>query len=509
MSQVLWVALGGLLLSGCVTTHPMARVRSTRVGAAAYGPYLRGLMLERSAQLDLALEAYEQALQHDTDSPVLQVRIGATQLKLGQPEPALKHFQRALAMDPTHRDALRWIAMLYTSQGQLESAVRAYELLVEQNPSDAFVLGTLADLYVMEDKLPLATKLYERLIRAQGSSYQLHFNLGVLYGRIGDLDRSMEELSRAIELSPNAVEARIAMGLTQELAHRPAQAQAHYEEAIKLDPLNPRLYYHAARAAITQDHTADAIRYYETVLDLAPDDLDTMVALVRLWISDREYDKAQRFLAAKLETFGGHPELYLMLGLLYREAKAPYEALHAFEHAVELQDDSAQAHFYLGAQLERLDAKTTARQSFRRAIALDPNYADALNYLGYMDTEDGVNYDEARSMIERAVTLDPDNGAYLDSLGWLYYKMGNVDEAIKHLEAAAKLLDSDPIIFDHLGDVYLKHGDVAKAQVAWKKALLLDGQFETVRHKLDSLTTYEFAIDSTVKATPHNGPAAP
>jgi tetratricopeptide (TPR) repeat protein len=265
------------------------------------------------------------------------------------------------------------------------------------------------------------------------------------------------------------------------------QAAAHYEEAAKLDPLNPRLYYHVARVSTNQDRRLDAIRAYQTILDLTPSDLEAIFGLIRLWLIEKQFDQAQQLLAETLERLGPLPELYLMLGLLYREADVPHEALRAFERAVALEETSAQAHFHLGAQLERLHYEQEARQVLRRAITLDPNFADALNYLGYMDAEDGTNLEEAKALIERALALDPENGAYVDSLGWVSYQLSEWDEAIRLLERASQLLDSDPIIFDHLGDAYFKRGDVEHAEAAWQKALELDPTLEAVQRKLDSL----------------------
>lgn len=477
--------IAGAALSGCA--HQPLRAGQIPKQASSYTLYMRGLMLERSARLSDALDAYQQALEHDYNSPFLHVRVGATQVKLGQPEQALKSFQRALAVEPSHQDALRWMAMLYTSQGRIEEAIHVYERLIEQEPTDRFVLSTLADLYVLQGKLTQAVELYERLIQEHGSSSQLHFNLGVLQGRLGHFQAAIQELSRATELAPESVEIRVALGLTYELDNQLDKAAAHYEEAIRLDPLNPRLYQHAARVYANQDRVQDAIRCYQTMLDLAPADLDAIVGLVRLWMLHKQFEEAHHLLAAKLDTLGETPELYLVLGLLYREVGAPYEALRAFERAVALREEGAQAHFYLGAQLERLHRAQEARQELRRTITLDPNHADALNYLGYIDAEAGVNLPEAKALIERALALDPENGAYEDSLGWVYYRLGKMEEALRHLERAAQLLGSDPTIFEHLGDVYFTQGDLQKAEAAWQKALGVDESVESVKRKLESL----------------------
>ena len=82
---------------------------------------------------------------------------------------------------------------------------------------------------------------------------------------------------------------------------------------------------------------------------------------------------------------------------------------------------------------ERQKKYDKAEEAFHKVLADDPKNAMALNYLGYMLADRGTRLDEALGYIRRAVALDPQNGAYLDSLGWVYYKMGNYDLAEENL----------------------------------------------------------------------------
>jgi tetratricopeptide (TPR) repeat protein len=286
-------------------------------------------------------------------------------------------------------------------------------------------------------------------------------------------------------LSPESVDIRIALGLTYELSGRPETAATHYEAAILLDPFNPRLYHHAARAHLAAMHYAEAAANYQSALDLTPRDMEAIMGLVRVWLAQRRFDEAERFLGGEIQKLGPLPELYVVLGIVYREAQQAEEAMRAFERAIAGKEDYAQAHFYLGAQLDQLGRRADARLVLRRTLELDPDHPDAMNYLGYMDAEAGENLSEAKELIERALELDPENGAYLDSLGWVYYKMGKLEEALVFLERAAQLIDNDPVIFDHLGDVHLSRRDVAAAIRAWKRALELDNTQEKIREKME------------------------
>ena len=86
-------------------------------------------------------------------------------------------------------------------------------------------------------------------------------------------------------------------------------------------------------------------------------------------------------------------------------------------------------YFMRGAMWERQKKIDLAEAQFRKVLALDPEHAGALNYLGYMLVDHGMRVEEATQMIKKALELEPDNGAYLDSLGWAYYQQGKFDEA--------------------------------------------------------------------------------
>jgi Flp pilus assembly protein TadD len=209
----------------------------------------------------------------------------------------------------------------------------------------------------------------------------------------------------------------------------------------------------------------------------------------------QRFDRAEQLLAQKLIELDHPPELYVALGILYREARQSAEAMRAFERAVSLKENYAQAHFYLAAQLDQLDRREAARARLRRTLELDEHHADAMNYLGYLDADEGKNLEEAEALIQRALLLDPSNGAYMDSLGWVYYRMGRLDEAIATLGRAAELLATDPVIFEHLGDAYFKRKDLEPARRSWQRALELDASLTAVQEKLQRLAPDEVTVD--------------
>jgi tetratricopeptide (TPR) repeat protein len=71
---------------------------------------------------------------------------------------------------------------------------------------------------------------------------------------------------------------------------------------------------------------------------------------------------------------------------------------------------------------------------------------------------------------QRAVEQRADDGYIVDSLGWAYYRLGNMEEAVKQLERAIELKPEDPTIHDQLGDAYWRVGRVLEARFQWSHA---------------------------------------
>ena len=119
-------------------------------------------------------------------------------------------------------------------------------------------------------------------------------------------------------------------------------------------------------------------------------------------------------------------------------------------------------------------SRQDGEDDLKKAVALAPEEATTLNYLGYSWAERGENLEEAFRLIEKAVELEPGSGAITDSLGWAHYQRGDYEIAVGHLETAASLEPSDPTITDHLGDVYWRLGRPIEAKYEWRRVLELD-----------------------------------
>lgn len=129
-----------------------------------------------------------------------------------------------------------------------------------------------------------------------------------------------------------------------------------------------------------------------------------------------------------------------------------------------------------------------AEADLQAAIAVEPDRPELLNFLGYAWVNRGVRVQEGLALIQRAADARPDQGYIIDSLGWAYFRLGQMEKAIEYLERAAELSPTDSEVVDHLGDAYWRAGRETEARFEWTAALDLkpDAVREaTLRSKLD------------------------
>ena len=161
----------------------------------------------------------------------------------------------------------------------------------------------------------------------------------------------------------------------------------------------------------------------------------------------------------------------LYLGSFYEKLERFKEPLAPWQKGTPRDKKNARLYFRLGVVLDKMGRKQESIDAMKQVLALTPNDAEALNYLGYTYADLGINLEEAESLIQQALALKPDDGYIADSLGWVYFKRGNYRQALKWLNKAVQLVPDDPTILEHLGDVYNMMEQPGKAIEYYRRSL--------------------------------------
>jgi len=92
----------------------------------------------------------------------------------------------------------------------------------------------------------------------------------------------------------------------------------------------------------------------------------------------------------------------------------------------------------------------SAIEFYEKTLEIDSNNATAMNSMGYILADTGLDVMRALRLCRRAVDARPQSAACLDSLGWAYYKSGEVVEARTWLRRAFELAPEEKEIQKHL-----------------------------------------------------------
>jgi tetratricopeptide (TPR) repeat protein len=283
-----------------------------------------------------------------------------------------------------------------------------------------------------------------------------HYIMGVVCADLGDVDGAIKEYRKALAADVEAAPIHLNLAVSLIKKNEPEAAIRELKEVERLSP--EAIEPHAILAILysSQDKVDLALSEYEAALfrasKLRPEDID----------------------------------IYKSLGILYLRQNKLKEAQSVYRLIAALSPQDPEAHFYLGSVYYELKQENLFEQELKKALELKPDYAEALNFLGYAFVEQNKNLYQAEMMIQKAIRLEPDNGAYIDSLGWLYFKQGRIKKAKDLLEKAASLME-DPAIYDHLGDAYFKLKEVGKAKINWQKSLELNPKQDNLKKKIEAL----------------------
>ncbi|MGO7426315.1 tetratricopeptide repeat protein, partial [Rhizobium ruizarguesonis] len=204
-------------------------------------------------------------------------------------------------------------------------------------------------------------------------------------------------------------------------------------------------------------------------------------------------DEARKHLQALIASDPKDIRSYLAYGSVLSDAKDYAAMATNYDKAVDAIGplpgrSNWSVFFQRGIAYERLKKWDQAEPNFRKALELNPDQPQVLNYLGYSWIDMNRNLDEGLGMIKKAVDLRPDDGYIIDSLGWAYFRLNRFDDAVDELERAAQIKAGDATINDHLGDAYWRVGRKLEAVYQWNRALSSEPEAAEIPKIKDKVT---------------------
>lgn len=333
--------------------------------------------------------------------------------------------------------------------GDVESAIEAknyalaasrLDVYVSAHPDDARALFDRGYVEDAQGHTDAAEGWYRKAIAADPKQFESRLALGLLLAAKGDAG-AREQLDAAAQLEPNppnpGAKAQADRALARLLrSSDPTGARDALVEALKVTPETPADTLLAAEIAEAAGDGEIAEQEYRRALQAEPDSSDATAGLAHLLINEKRYADAQPLVEAALRRDPADPALNAQLASILNGQGKQAESLEVLENLHKLQPTSPSVTLMLadadlqagkldeadalyqqllaqtpndpalldarGQVLIRLQRYPEAIASFRKAVAVRADDADAWSGIAFADSEAHQYQDELGALSMRS-----------------------------------------------------------------------------------------------------------
>jgi tetratricopeptide (TPR) repeat protein len=324
-----------------------------------------------------------------------------------------------------------------------------FKKVVQMEPQGYDANHNLGEFYIQTGQIASAVPFLKHAQEIDPTAYNNGYDLVLALEQVGRLDEAREQLQRLISLRDSA-ELHNLLGEVEEKSKDYLASAAQYEQAARMDPNEQNMLNWGAELLLHQTF-APAIEVFKAGTQRFPQSAQLHNGLGIAFYGAGQMDEAvQAFLRAS-DLIPSDPLPLTFLGQACDGASPELAAQtrSRIQSFITHDDRSAELNYYLavclwkGNQIEsKSDLTNEIETHLRRAVVLNPNYADAYFQLGNLDTEQH-KYDEAIEYYERALKISADSANIHYRLGQALARAGNSARAKEEFAIFERLRKSE------------------------------------------------------------------
>ncbi|CRY92535.1 TPR repeat family protein [Synechococcus sp. WH 8103] len=173
--------------------------------------------------------------------------------------------------------------------------------------------------------------------------------------------------------------------------------------------------------------------------------------------------KEAKFIYLSLIRSENHSEIvYSNLGLIFQAEGDKERALKYFKRAIKINPNFADAHLNIGSLYSEMGRKDKAISCLQRSISLKPESDIAYLNLGCIYADQG-DYARALSFTLKSYKINPNNPSTLTNLGNIYLTVGKANEAVIYFQESLKREPTNDAVLAKLGGIFIGQKQPKKA----------------------------------------------
>lgn len=438
--------------------------------------------LKAAEFLRLAIQAYQATealpLKEDPEWFANRKKLGLLYLDSERYAEGIQLFQQLLERDPSNHDYQGLLILSCVKAGAESKALEYIEKFSQTTPANTDLFYTMALFYEEQGKAEAAIKILRQALSVKPRKAQLYLKLAELtFDK--DPESAEKTLREGVSLFSENMELTEALaGFYQKTQNWKDAAQTlailfHLYKTQAPEKITHVFLFDCATAAQQAGQHDAALTLYQAALNLYPKSFLIYARLIFLQLALKNEEQVQELLKKTLEITPDDitPAVASYMSIVYMKFEkhdAAYNLLQKVEKIEGENITDANYYFYYGMAAFYIKRLDHAAFLLQKALALDPEHADAANSLAYMWAENNVNLTEAEVLVQHALELDPENSAYIDTLGWVYFKQGRLAEAEDEIYNSLQIMPDDNTVQGHYVEI-LKQRHGPEAAQAWQE----------------------------------------
>lgn len=229
---------------------------------------------ENMEALDKSIHHLKQALVINPENEAALYEIAYCFDLMEEHGAAAKFFQKFLDEHPYAYIGWYNLGNAFAKSGLLEKAVEAYGFCNAINEDFSSAWFGIAKAHVDLGDLEAAIENYQEALRLEGASAVVFSLIGECYEKLGQLGHALEYYSRSLQEDPEWVDAWIGVGVVKQMQGKLTESINHLRKAVDLEPENDSARILLARVYTRANDQDAAMMMYESVHELAPENLE-------------------------------------------------------------------------------------------------------------------------------------------------------------------------------------------------------------------------------------------
>lgn len=420
-------------------------------------------------------------------------------LKEGELEEASALIEETLKEEARDADALFLHAVIALKNKDLDQAVADLRAVLRERPDRIAAWRMLGQSHIARNELELAEEAFEKALAIEPDDLFSQSRMAALKLHQGDAEAAKTALEAIADKTPENIGVQQALARIH-FAQKDWSALAEGGERLKErapdQPLGP---YLEGLALQKQGRQEEAIAAFEQALELKPNAIEPLAALVQSHMALNEPAKAEARITNLLDKSPGNPVFVQLLGNLYLASGEKDKALTLHKEAIALNPKAPQLHLRYAQLLaaegdletayqilvngaketegnpnllvesailaQRMGDYRAAVDAYEKVLGKHPDSLLIVNNLAMLLATHIPGPDSLDRAFELAERLkESEQPLYVDTLGWIHHLRGEFEQASVYLEKANDLKQGIAEIEYHLGMNYLKLGEQDKAR---------------------------------------------